>query len=364
MPVFNAEKFLKETIESILNQSEKGFEFIIVNDGSTDKSEEVILSYNDDRIVYIKKENGGEASARNVGLRSAKGEFIVWQDADDISLPNRLSILKRQFTSKNIGFVHSDMLLIDEIGNPIGYWQSQQIDRKSALKFILNVGTPFNNPSMMIRKSIIEKFTFDEDLKIGTDTEMVSNFVRDYESIHVNRPLLKYRRHSNNLSNGNDYGDLYLHVSKFMLKTPLEVLFPEIEWDKGNPKENEAKAYIILSLIFSRKGMYIHANDYLWKTQDIETSLECSKFIIGMTHLVLKKYEESIKYLSLIEEKNCIVENYLGEAYALLGNFNHANVHFINSISLNPEYDEPLNNLKAVGSRIGLNLIDSTGRKF
>lgn len=364
MPVYNAEKFLAQAIESILNQTEKYFELIIINDGSTDSSEEIIKSYQDERIVYIKKENGGEASARNVGLEQAKGKYIVWQDADDVSLPNRLSVLKAQFTSSNIGFVHSDMLLINDNGEPLGVWQSQQIDKKSVQSFLLNVGTPYNNPSIMVRKNIIEKYEFDEGLKIGTDTDMISKFASDTESFHVNQPLLLYRRHNNNLSNETDYNKLYLHVSKFMSRKPIEKLMPEINWTHGLQQENEAKAYIILALILSRRGMYIHANDYIAKTQEIEVGLECSKFIIGMTNIILKKYEEALNYLILIENKDHIIENYLGESYAFLGELKNAKEHFIRSISLNPNYEEPLKNLKALGGKYNLNLINPAWKKY
>jgi glycosyltransferase involved in cell wall biosynthesis len=364
MPVYNAEKFLRESIESILNQSETNFELIIVNDGSNDRSEEIIKSYDDERIVYLEKENGGEASARNIGLNHAKGEFIAWQDADDISLPNRLATLKSQFASSNIGFVHSDMLLIDEAGKPIGYWQSQQIDKKNVLKFMLEVGTPYNNPSIMVRKSVIGKYRFDESLKVGTDTDMVLNFASECESIHVNQPLMQYRRHNNNLSNESNYNNLYLHMSKFIKKSSLTSLLPEINWDRGSLQENEAKAYILLALLFSRRGMYIHANDYIWKTKDIVVGIECNNFIIGISNIVLKKYDDAIKYLNLIEHKDYLVENYIGESYAFLGKFQDAKEHFLMSLSLNPNYDEPLKNLKAIGSRKGLNFIDSTWRKY
>ena len=93
MPVYNAENFLKEAIDSILNQTFKDFEFLIINDGSTDKSKEIILSYNDPRIRYFEnKSNLGVARTLNKGLRIAKGKYIARMDADDISYIQRLKL--------------------------------------------------------------------------------------------------------------------------------------------------------------------------------------------------------------------------------------------------------------------------------
>ena len=90
MPVYNGEKYLRESIDSILNQTYTDYEFIIVNDGSNDKTEEIILSYNDNRIRYIKNEKNLQiVKSLNRGIELAKGRYIARMDADDISLPRR-----------------------------------------------------------------------------------------------------------------------------------------------------------------------------------------------------------------------------------------------------------------------------------
>jgi len=91
MAVYNGEKYLREAIESILDQTYTNFEFLIINDGSSDKTEEIILSYNDKRIRYIKNEQNLKLIASlNKGLDLAKGKYIARMDADDISMPKRL----------------------------------------------------------------------------------------------------------------------------------------------------------------------------------------------------------------------------------------------------------------------------------
>ena len=91
LPAYNAEKYLAPAIESILQQSFKDFEFIILNDGSTDNTEKIILSYTDSRIKYIKNEKNLKLiKTLNKGIELAKGKYIARMDADDIALPTML----------------------------------------------------------------------------------------------------------------------------------------------------------------------------------------------------------------------------------------------------------------------------------
>lgn len=96
MPVYNAAAFLGRAIDSLLNQTYPSFELILVNDGSTDKSQEIINSYEDERIVALVQDNQGPSAARNLGMYKARGEFLVFVDADDYALPNYVEGLVSQ----------------------------------------------------------------------------------------------------------------------------------------------------------------------------------------------------------------------------------------------------------------------------
>jgi glycosyltransferase involved in cell wall biosynthesis len=105
LPVYNAEEYLKESIESILSQTFTNFEFIILNDGSTDQSRNIIRAYNDNRIKFVEnKINMGLIKTLNLGLNLAEGKYIARMDADDIALPNRLET-QVNFMEKNIDIV-------------------------------------------------------------------------------------------------------------------------------------------------------------------------------------------------------------------------------------------------------------------
>lgn len=95
IPLFNKEKFIEATLRSVLEQSFTNFEIIIVNDGSTDKSEEIVLKFNDARIKYFSKKNEGVSVARNYGIQQSKGVYIALLDADDLWFPNHLEVLNK-----------------------------------------------------------------------------------------------------------------------------------------------------------------------------------------------------------------------------------------------------------------------------
>ncbi|MGB3902114.1 MAG: glycosyltransferase family A protein, partial [Bacteroidales bacterium] len=90
IPVYNGEKYISDTIQSVIDQTYKNWELIIVDDGSTDNTAEIVKQFNDSRISYIKKNNTGVSDTRNVGAMISKGEILCFLDADDIWLPENL----------------------------------------------------------------------------------------------------------------------------------------------------------------------------------------------------------------------------------------------------------------------------------
>lgn len=116
MPVYNGAKYLHEAVKSILDQTYADFEFLIVNDGSTDDSEKIILSFKDPRIVIIKNEiNIGLINSLNKGLTIAKGKYIARMDADDVAMPQRLELQVKEFnTNPNAIVIGTDYFLLTD----------------------------------------------------------------------------------------------------------------------------------------------------------------------------------------------------------------------------------------------------------
>ncbi len=163
LPVYNASKFLKDAIDSILYQTYNDFELIIINDGSTDNSEDIILSYDDERIVYIFQENLGVAKTLNKGIQLAKGEFIWRHDADDISVKHKLEV-QVDFLVKNIDFgLCATQIAFMSFNGKIAYNYLQPADsyfNSSNFKIVnradFNPYSPITHATILVRKELIE----------------------------------------------------------------------------------------------------------------------------------------------------------------------------------------------------------------
>ncbi len=180
MAVYNSEKSIHTAIESILNQTYKDFEFIIVDDGSSDNSYEIIKKYanNDTRIRLIKNDNNiGLTKSLNKAIKQAKGQIIARQDDDDISLPDRLS-LQVKFLEKNpdYSFCGCNGIIKQNKEELQEYFDFNEI-RKNLI-----INNCFAHPSIAIRKSVFGKFGYyDENYLYGQDYEMWCRLVYKYQ---------------------------------------------------------------------------------------------------------------------------------------------------------------------------------------
>lgn len=221
MPAYNAEKYINEAIDSILNQTYTDFEFIIVNDGSTDKTSDIVKSYSDKRIVFVENEkNMGIVYSLNKGLKLAKGEYIARMDADDISLKNRLE--------KQMDFMDNN-LDVAVLGTSIQLFNND--NELSVMNFSSNsdfikADMLFNScvahPTVMIRKKILENYSLQydanyhgrEDFKLWWEISKNSNIYC------LQDVLLKYRLHNDQITNNYHSVDLLKH--KLFLKERIE----------------------------------------------------------------------------------------------------------------------------------------------
>lgn len=205
MPVYNAGAYLKDSIASILSQTFKDFEFMIVNDGSSDASEGTILGFSDPRIVYIKNEkNIGQTASMNKAIKAARGKYIARMDADDVSFSERF---KEQFeyAEKNervavIGTWHQE---IDESGRVIRRCRFPSTpDIKARLIFSKLAGWPIiSHPTVMIRKKVLDEVGYyDANFRICQDYDLWLRITRKYPAENIGKVLLSYRVHGSSLT--------------------------------------------------------------------------------------------------------------------------------------------------------------------
>lgn len=202
LPVFNGEKYLEESINSILNQSYDDYELIIVNDGSVDGSQEIIESFNDVRIKVLRQSNMGLPAALNNGIELSIGEYIARQDADDISLPLRLE-KQVNFLEQNpqCGLVGSAAEIWVET-NRSGRFHDHPLC-PGILEFELIFNNPFVHSSWMFRRDIISLvgvYSTDPSRQPPEDYEYISRIARHYQLANLQERLVIYREVENSLS--------------------------------------------------------------------------------------------------------------------------------------------------------------------
>jgi glycosyltransferase involved in cell wall biosynthesis len=221
MPAYNAEKYIAEAIQGVLDQTFSNFEFLIINDGSTDQTEEIILSFDDERIRYVKnEENLKLIAALNKGIDLARGKYIARIDADDICLPDRLK-KQSDFLIKHTDCVlcGSWAYLIDSEGEKKG--RVKFIDEPKLLKISLLFSCPIIHPSVMIRTEIIKEFKYSHTALHTEDFDLwlrITN--KGFKIANIADFLIKYRWHDSNISVENE---------DFQIKKKAELLKPYIE---------------------------------------------------------------------------------------------------------------------------------------
>lgn len=200
MPVHNGESFLHESIESILTQSFTNFEFIIINDASDDNTEQIILSYTDERIRYYKNETRQSiANTLNNGLRLCKGELIARMDADDISEKDRLMMqvnFMRQHSS--VSLAGSYISLFGAGSNRI---KKYPLTTKQ-INWAMLMTNPVAHSSVIFKASLYNEgnFFYQKEFYPSEDYELWSRLALAHNIANIPQPLVRYRLHASQTS--------------------------------------------------------------------------------------------------------------------------------------------------------------------
>ena len=196
MSVYNGERYLREAIESILNQTFKDFEFIIIDDGSTDRTPEILREYakKDERIKIITNpKNIGLTKSLNKAIKKAKGEYIARMDADDIAMPERLK-KQIEFMEKNpeVGLLGTAYYEMNSKGEIVGDKLFPTSNKK--LKKILIKYNPFFHASVMVRKEVFNRVgPYDKNIPKAQDYELWFRIAQNYKIANLSSLLMKRR---------------------------------------------------------------------------------------------------------------------------------------------------------------------------
>jgi glycosyltransferase involved in cell wall biosynthesis len=223
MPVYNASQYVAQAIESILGQTHSDFEFIIVDDGSTDESASIIQSYDDPRIIFVQnQENLGIVKSLNKGLYLAKGKYIARMDADDISEPTRLqrqcAIMDKEV---NLGLLATGVRTFGEGCEPR---DTHSTLNPKQLKADLLFSCCVCHPSVMLRKSVLDEhgLRYNEDFKGAEDYELWWRLAEVSDMKAIPDILYNYRFHPAQVTQ--NYNDEIDGLLAKMLDVKLDTL--------------------------------------------------------------------------------------------------------------------------------------------
>lgn len=294
MPVYNGELYLKEAIDSVLNQSLEDFEFLIINDGSTDSSLEIINSYNDERIKVISQPNSGIVKSLNLGLDIAKGKYIARMDSDDICHPHRL-LTQFQFLDANKEYVGigSSVNWIDKEGDYIFTFENpSSTDDEIRRDFMKD--NPFIHSSMFFRKDVAIAVGKYPDLMNFEDYGLWKRLLDRGKMCNLKEVLLDYRMNPSSVSiDEKDLGEEFTILKK---KAITEGVLSE--------QERSRIVAIIKSFSYEEKEISYKrmlAKKYLWNNYQPKKARENILFAIRKEPF--KAYNYGIYFLSFFPER-------------------------------------------------------------
>ena len=195
VPIYNASKYLKKCLDSLVNQTKKELEFILINDGSTDDSESIIKSYEDDRIKYFKRSNHGIGKTRNFGINKSTGKYIMFLDSDDYLKSDACEVLYKRIEKEKLDLVVCDFYRVNSnvLEEKIDDFKNTSLKDNPKLLLDINLA-PWNK---IYRSDLIKRneIKFMEDLKYEDAPFVALALLKSKKIGKVNKALVYYRVH-------------------------------------------------------------------------------------------------------------------------------------------------------------------------
>lgn len=350
--VYNEEKYIAEAIESVLNQTYKDIEIIVADDGSTDKTSEIVKRY--DKVKYIYQNNKGEGSARNLGVSLAKGKYLAFLDADDIykkdKIEKQLKILEK---NPYVDVVYNDLEVVDENLRYINTLKSEGIypKREDLLAMILYRQVIQGPICMMIRKKCVNSIKWNEELIYTVDYDYTIKLAYKYNFKYIEEPLYVYRRHGNNLSNSHsetlkEEVQILNNIGIENIKNSIynsnfdynnkELLLAKIYIKMGNYKSAKE---ILLNLLGKVKNeiLYFNLANCYYHLQDFKNAEKFYYKAIKICETMAEAYNNLGCIISLSNKKSGI--EYFKKALNLRDGYMDAKTNINNILENNNEFE-------------------------
>lgn len=296
IPTYNRAHYISDAIGSALAQDYPNFEIVVVDDGSTDNTSQVVRSFNDARLRYILKEHSGAPATRNRCISEAHGEFVLWLDSDDRLFPGILQKYASIILNyPDIDVSYGDLEITDtsfiqthSLKYPDWYKHSKEL---LACMFVNNC---VPNPGTMVRSACYKKFGgYDESYKRAHDYEFWTRLAKTAKFKHVGCTVVQWRWHDSNMSSGSVTYDkrFEVRILKNMLERfSLAELLPKLNWCNGVKEETESTAWGLAAKSFLALGNFSGA------LQCLNNAYQCnpdSNYIEAVLNLSLLQMEAS-----------------------------------------------------------------------
>jgi glycosyltransferase involved in cell wall biosynthesis len=269
IPAYNAMTYLPETLDSVIAQTFKDFEVLVVDDGSTDDTPVYVASHTDSRVKLIAQSNQGTAAARNNGISQAKGEYVAFLDADDLWRKEKLEKQVQILDSRpEIGLVYTWLELIDHTGKSLNKVLASDVEGYVWKEMVTNCRISGGSQHLIRRKCFEEVGGFATDLHFAEDWEMLIRLSSRYHFAGVKEPLVLYRQHPNNKSKN----------CERMLKDFCEILDRSLSSKVGSDVEmlrtkGMARAHLYLAWKELENSDHIKANRYCLRSIEYDPQL-------------------------------------------------------------------------------------------
>ncbi|WP_342259560.1 glycosyltransferase family 2 protein [Candidatus Tisiphia endosymbiont of Metellina segmentata] len=302
IPTYNREQFIGEAIRSVLGQSFTNFEVIVVDDGSSDNTKEVIKIFKDPRVYYYYQENKGRASARNYAILLSRGKYITFLDSDDLYISSKLELQVNYLDSHpNVSMIYTSANCIDEVGNFLKHRYNASSSGYLYQEIVFFVPLTITLPTVMVRKEVFDHVGyFDEKMHRFEDTDMWRRISKIYEIDAIPIYSCHLRTHKDNELLNQDP-----QVIESALKYYSEKIFHEDnEFDLELRKHGIAKMYRYYGYALISIQQFQDTGKKFLKIADTFHSQRISWFRLVVRfvyyrslHLIYKSYCQFRKYI-------------------------------------------------------------------
>ncbi len=265
LPTYNRANTISRAVDSVLNQTYSNLELIVIDDGSTDNTGDIIAAIDDERVKCIRKSKSeGAGAARNTGIKHSQGKLVAFQDSDDEWLPDKLSIQVEALQAANpkVAMVYSPMIRVYEetkkecfFPSPIFGPETQDFYRKALALEVMGIGIQ----SCLIRKSALQHVGgFDEKLPKWIDLELFIRLAKEYQFQYIDQPLVRYFFSEVSISTNIA---AQIKASKYILEKYKDDIM-------GDPKILASHLRILASSYFEN-GDFYQGREYLKQLKDM-----------------------------------------------------------------------------------------------